>query len=361
MIDPTLLAQAKRGEVSAIASLLGQSLRPQGIWVRAESQDGNRRIILESTQPPDADAMERRVRAGLERLQPDGIEELTLCGWALGDVKPAWERQIVLVSAVQPPPLTGRRSSSSPGGKNFTQLNSTPLNNDLTKSRSSACLSDALPEPLPMQATHHKETNRPVVHRSRVNRMGQRRSSQLDSRKQPFILKWSDFDPVMLTIIGFIAIYGFCGSLNPSYDGPFIWLHYPDLAIHETGHLLFMPFGRFLMLLGGSLTQILFPAAFTFYFYVSRQYFSSALTLFWTGQNFMDVAVYMRDAPIRILPLTVDNIDAHDWWQLFRMMGSLHHAGFIAGVTHGVGVLLYIASVVAGCYFAYQSHQNART
>jgi hypothetical protein len=163
---------------------------------------------------------------------------------------------------------------------------------------------------------------------------------------------------MMLAIIGFIGIYGFFGAQNPSYGGPFIWLHYPDLAIHETGHLLFMPFGDFLILLGGSLTQIAFPAAFTAYFFYSRQFFSSALTLFWTGQNFMDVGVYMRDAPYRELPLTVDDIDAHDWWQLFNMMGCLDQAEAIANVTHAIGVLLYILSVIAGIYVAYYAKQT---
>jgi hypothetical protein len=162
---------------------------------------------------------------------------------------------------------------------------------------------------------------------------------------------------MMLAIIGFIAIYGYLGAQNPSYDGPFIWIHFPNLAIHETGHLLFMPFGHFLMVLGGSLTQIAFPAAFTGYFYYSRQFFSSALTLFWTGQNFMDVGVYMRDAPVRQLPLTVDNLDAHDWWQLFNMMNCMDQAQLIANITHGIGVLLYLASVMAGIYYAYHTKQ----
>lgn len=163
---------------------------------------------------------------------------------------------------------------------------------------------------------------------------------------------------MMLAIVGFVAIYGFLGARNPSYDGPFIWLHYPNLAIHETGHLLFMPFGHFLMVLGGSLTQIAFPAVFTGYFFYSRQYFSSVLTLFWTGQNFMDVAVYMADAPYRALPLTNPNIDAHDWWQLFNLMNCMNQADLIAGLTHWVGVLIYILSIIAGVYVAYWHKQT---
>ncbi|MEM0981542.1 MAG: hypothetical protein AAGH78_14865, partial [Cyanobacteria bacterium P01_H01_bin.58] len=65
--------------------------------------------------------------------------------------------------------------------------------------------------------------------------------------------------------------------------------------------------------------------------------------------------VYMRDAPTRLLPLTVDNVDAHDWWQLFNMMDCLHHARTIANVVHGIGVILYVAAVIAGVYCAYRS------
>ena len=334
MTDPTLLAQAKQGDITAIASLLSRSLQPKGIWVRAELHNGHVHLILESTQAPDPDAMERWVRSGLERLQPKGVAELTVCGWILGERQPIWKRQIILSPTVQLPPL------------------------DKVSARSNQTLSAVPPSrPQPVQAAHPRVKRRTKP----VEPNASRRSPQRPHRtRKPFVLKWSDFDPILLSVIGFVAVYGFFGSLNPDYDGPFIWLHYPNLGIHEIGHLLFMPFGYFLMLLGGSLTQIALPAALTLYFFSRGQYFSSALTLFWTGQNFTDVAVYMRDAPVRLLALTTDNIDAHDWWQLFRMMGSLDHAVLIANLTHFIGVLILIASVVAGGYFAYQSKQSEK-
>ena len=55
----------------------------------------------------------------------------------------------------------------------------------------------------------------------------------------------------------------------------FLWIAYApmhgsfldlvDLPIHETGHLLFRPFGEFMMIAGGSLFQVLFPAVFVGY------------------------------------------------------------------------------------------------
>ena len=37
------------------------------------------------------------------------------------------------------------------------------------------------------------------------------------------------------------------------------FLHLPNLVFHEAGHILFLPFGRFMTVLGGSLLQILVP------------------------------------------------------------------------------------------------------
>lgn len=38
------------------------------------------------------------------------------------------------------------------------------------------------------------------------------------------------------------------------------FMHYINLPFHEFGHVLFMPFGEFMMVLGGSLFQVLLPA-----------------------------------------------------------------------------------------------------
>lgn len=337
MMDPQLLAQARRGEAIAIAALLNRSLQPQGIWARVEATGQTLIIALESPQVPLPDQVVPRIQAGLEKLQPQGIAQVTLHGFALGDIDPSWTQEIALTAAVANDGESWRAADYTP-----IQLSEAPSPSNIKASSSS------------LQRQHSPPAG-PHDERSRPGTPTQRRTNR---RSQPFVLKWSDFDPMMLAIIGFVAVYGFMGARNPGLDGPFIWLHYPDLAIHETGHLLFMPFGHFLMVLGGSLTQIAFPAVFTGYFYYTQQFFSSALTLFWTGQNFMDVAVYMADAPYRALPLTGPNPDCHDWWQLFNLMNCMGQAELIAGITHWLGVLIYLASIVAGVYFAYQHQQE---
>lgn len=330
MDSSLLLIQAKQGDADAIATLITRALAPKGITARAVRHSYRLTIWLEAvTVPPQASAV-AYVRQGIVRLQVPTLGTVLIYGQQTGIDQPAWSTEISLLDAVAENPFEPDEpldqalipsASAQAGGRGAAQFQTRP---------SSPVHSGQMP-------TRGRSVTQPV---------------RAASRQPPFEIKWSDFDPMKLGIILFVAVYGLLGSFNPGYDGPFLWLHFPNLAIHETGHLLFMPFGYFLMLLGGSLTQIAFPAAFTAYFFWSRQFFSSALTLFWTGQNFIDVAVYMRDAPVRLLPLTVDDIDAHDWWNLFSLMGCLDQAVLIANLTHAIGMLIMLASVAAGLYFA---------
>src|SRR5512143_2425442 len=67
-----------------------------------------------------------------------------------------------------------------------------------------------------------------------------------------------------------------------------------DLVIHEAGHMLFGWFGEFLQVLGGTIGQLFVPIAFTVYFYLRKEFFSSSVTLFWIGQNLFNISVYIR-------------------------------------------------------------------
>lgn len=325
-MDRAILARAKVGDANAIATIITHALHARGITARAARHSYRLTLWLESAHPLDQAAVVNYIRQGMQRLAVPGLGTVLIYSHQTGVPSPAWSVEISLLGLVtekenQPIPI----SSATPQKAPQNSSPSRPQPSAVPTGPESPQLALGRPQSAPPKRTV--------------------------STKKPLVIKASDFEPMQTAIILFVAVYGFLGSRNPGLDGPFIWLHYPDLAIHETGHLLFLPFGRFLMILGGSLTQILFPAVFTGYFFWSRQFFSSALTLFWTGQNFMDVGVYMADAPYRLLPLTVDDPNAHDWYNLFNMMNCMEHAGLIAGMTHWIGVLLYVVSVVAGLYF----------
>ena len=107
-----------------------------------------------------------------------------------------------------------------------------------------------------------------------------------------------------------------------------------DLAIHEFGHMLFMPlgiliFGRTMMILAGSLIQVVVPLVFVGYFLLAkgqRDVHAATVCLWWTAINVLSVAIYVGDSRTEVLMLitgeTGQESDAHDWNNLLRPRGT---------------------------------------
>jgi hypothetical protein len=134
-------------------------------------------------------------------------------------------------------------------------------------------------------------------------------------------------------------------------NGSFI--HLPNLVFHEAGHILFAPFGRFMTVLGGSLTQVLIPlvcaAAFL---WQAHDPFGAAVASWWAGENLIDVAPYINDArELKLVLLggrTGAEVEGHDWEYLLNAMGLAHRDHAIAATVQAVGVLAMIAALVWG-------------
>ena len=130
------------------------------------------------------------------------------------------------------------------------------------------------------------------------------------------------------------------------YPGNWHFIDNVNLLVHEGGHVVFMPFGMFLYILGGSLTQVLLPALFVVYFYWQEQYYSAALTLFWVGENLLNVSVYAGDAVRMQLPLLGGDNVIHDWNWLLVYTGQLHHTDGVALTIRTLGTLAIIAAAI---------------
>jgi hypothetical protein len=120
------------------------------------------------------------------------------------------------------------------------------------------------------------------------------------------------------------------------------FLHRVDLVFHEAGHVIFMPFGDFMHILGGSLGQVLMPAIVMLAFLRQRNPFGAAVGLWWVGQSAMDVAVYINDARALELPLLgggtgYDDPGRHDWNNLLTRLGMLRRDHAIAQFTYMAG------------------------
>jgi hypothetical protein len=142
-----------------------------------------------------------------------------------------------------------------------------------------------------------------------------------------------------------------------------------DLAIHEFGHMLFMPFGiQFLgntmMILGGSLTQVAFPLIFFGYFLRKhddaprRDLFAAMVCLWWSGINLLSVAIYCADSRAGQLMLidgsTGQESDGHDWNNLLTRWGLLDHDTQIARWMRMVAWLMCVGSILVAVWGALQ-------
>jgi hypothetical protein len=127
---------------------------------------------------------------------------------------------------------------------------------------------------------------------------------------------------------------------------PWIPLDAANLLFHEGGHLIFLPFGQFAHMIGGSLLQILLPIIFLTYFMLRKELFSVTVMLFWLADNLINVSIYMKDAKLMQLPLLIEGT-IHDWNWIFNQLGLLDYATVIGGLFFYSGALIAIISVGA--------------
>jgi hypothetical protein len=119
-----------------------------------------------------------------------------------------------------------------------------------------------------------------------------------------------------------------------------------DLAIHETGHLVFGPFGEFIGFAGATLFQLIMPATFVVYFARRGDEHAASVALWWVGQNCGHVAYYVADARAMELPLVGGG--EHDWNYLLGELGLLQRDQSISHAIVAAGVLLVLGSAAWG-------------
>jgi len=136
-----------------------------------------------------------------------------------------------------------------------------------------------------------------------------------------------------------------------------------NLIIHEAGHFIFIFFGQFISILGGSFFQILVPVVFVIYFLLwKKEYFSSSILLLWVGHSVINVAKYMSDAINQNLPLLGGEAVIHDWNYLLTSLNILKYTNILSTITFNLGLLIIIVGAVSSIYFAwYNDHYESTT
>ena len=157
-------------------------------------------------------------------------------------------------------------------------------------------------------------------------------------------------DYLKLTVLALAALYGGLCALHP---GDYHFIDGVNLLFHEAGHPLFGFFGNeFLMVMGGTLMQLLMPLVAIASFIKSGQRFSAAVTGIWFAENFFNISVYVKDAVMMELPLVGNGDRVHDWNYILGETGRLGRAVHIGNMIYGTGLVFLAASVAAGVYFS---------
>jgi hypothetical protein len=123
-----------------------------------------------------------------------------------------------------------------------------------------------------------------------------------------------------------------------------------DLAIHEAGHIVFGPFGEFVGYLGGTLLQLLFPAAFVWYFWRQGDRHAATVAAWWVAQNCWNVSVYVKDARAQELPLVGGG--EHDWTYLLEQLGLLEQDQAVGTAVRIAGTLIFVYAMLRGYVYA---------
>jgi hypothetical protein len=144
------------------------------------------------------------------------------------------------------------------------------------------------------------------------------------------------------------------------------FLHLPNLVFHEAGHILFLPFGRFMTVLGGSLTQVLVPLVCAGAFlWQTLDPFGAAVAVWWAGENLLDLAPYINDARDLNLVLlggkTGAEVEGHDWEYLLNAMGLAQRDHAIANAVQAIGTLTMVAALCWGAVVVLRQTLRART
>ena len=152
-----------------------------------------------------------------------------------------------------------------------------------------------------------------------------------------------------LLLTAALGVYGLYYLFVPGHFG---LIDNVDLAIHETGHLVFGPFGEFIGTLGGTLLQLIFPLVFVGYFWRRGDRHAATVAAWWVAQNCWNISVYVQDARAQELPLVGGG--EHDWAYLLSELDVLRYDHTIGQLVRVAGMLIFAYATLRGFTYARQ-------
>ena len=99
----------------------------------------------------------------------------------------------------------------------------------------------------------------------------------------------------------------------------------------------------------------------------TRDTFAASFSLWWVGENFMDLAPYIDDARRRTLPLLGGNTGRtspygfHDWEFILKESGLIRYDHTLADLAFAIGCLLMICAFFWGGYVLLKQYRLLKT
>ncbi len=164
----------------------------------------------------------------------------------------------------------------------------------------------------------------------------------MEDNNQP-LNTWGNIVLLLVCLYWFWAV-----ALVPhiASDPPWVFLDFANLIFHEAGHFIFIFFGDFLHVLGGSLMQLLVPIIVLVAFLREQQSFSAAFALFWLGESMSNLSYYIADARAQALPLLGGDSSGHDWTWLLIRTNLLSQDTTIGAAVHLLAILAMVAGIL---------------
>jgi len=138
------------------------------------------------------------------------------------------------------------------------------------------------------------------------------------------------------------------------------FMHRPLLIFHEAGHVVFMPFGEWVSIAGGTLGQLLMPAILGGALLLkNRDPFGASIGLWLLGVSLLDVAPYVYDALVPQLTLLgggTGEDGPHDWIYLLGSMGLLNKAQVLGNGIHKLGALVVLLALGWAAWLLKRQH-----
>ena len=144
-----------------------------------------------------------------------------------------------------------------------------------------------------------------------------------------------------------IAVWGWFALVKNDQTPIFVYL---NIASHESGHVLFRPFGELTMLIMGSGFEVLFPLSVGAVFLLGkRDLVATAVCWGWAASALASAATYIADADdgqLALLGATGPDA-AGDWERILgeEFLDKVYLADSIAGAVRTLGYVLWFVAL----------------